>query len=199
MTIWRYLRRGGSVIPGLDMTAVQFPSLNLTRLLYISKIFTKQTAAISLTASSITRGRVGVIDLQRKWKIMRSGMRHEARGTYRASSVSASLCSNKFFKPTLLFMMAFKHLIHLVKWLNKSMRVMFSVFLFWFLTRAALCPIWNRFWSIRWAPTAPAKHYFRASVNSRFKQTCFSPLLPKSWTHSRLLFVKATLKLKQNE
>lgn len=27
-------------------------------------------------------------------------------------------------------------------------------------------------------------------------QTCFRPLLPKSWTHSRLLFVKATLRLK---
>ena len=30
----------------------------------------------------------------------------------RASRVRASLCSNMSFKPTLLFMMAFKHLIH---------------------------------------------------------------------------------------
>ena len=45
---------------------------------------TRQTAAISLTASSMTCGRFGVIDL--------------------ASSVRASLCSNMSFKPTLLFM-----------------------------------------------------------------------------------------------
>ena len=30
----------------------------------------------------------------------------------RASRVRASLCSNMSFRPTLLFMMAFKHLIH---------------------------------------------------------------------------------------
>ena len=53
---------------------------------------TRHTAAISLTASSMTRGTVGVMDL--------------------ASRVSASLWSNRFRSPTLLFMIAFRHLMH---------------------------------------------------------------------------------------
>ena len=53
---------------------------------------TKQTAAISLTASSMTRGTVGEMDLARR--------------------VSASLWSNRFLSPILLFMIAFRHLIH---------------------------------------------------------------------------------------
>lgn len=53
---------------------------------------TKQIPAISLTASTITAGRDGTKE--------------------RARSVSASRCSNSFFKPTLLLEMAFRQRMH---------------------------------------------------------------------------------------
>ena len=53
---------------------------------------TKQTAAMSLTASSMTKGTVGEMDLAR--------------------SVKASLWSKRFLSPTLLFIIAFKHFMH---------------------------------------------------------------------------------------
>ena len=116
---------------------------------------TKQTAAISLTASSMTRGTVGEMDL--------------------ASRVSASLWSNRFLSPILLFMIAFRHLIHSSCTLSH-------------LESLKISDVYNQSNSIKESVSYFLKHSF-----STFS-TCFSPLLPNSWTQSRLLLVSATLR-----
>ena len=69
---------------------------------------TRHTAAISFTASRDTWGWVGSIDLD-KFSFYIFNFKTII---YLASKMRASLWLKRFWSPTLLFMIAFRHLIH---------------------------------------------------------------------------------------
>ena len=103
-----------------------------------------------------------------------------------AINVSASLCSNMSFSPTLLFMIAFKHLMHSCCTLSHLLslkRIDYSRKYLWNINYTCIY--------IYIILIMLSQTYFRKHSFSK-ESTCFNPLAPNSWIHSSELFVSAT-------
>ena len=102
-----------------------------------------------------------------------------------AINVSASLCSNISFSPTLLFMIAFKHLMHSCCTLSHLLSLKMINYSWKYQWNTNFICI-NIFLLIMLLQTYFRKHSFSK------ERTCFNPLAPNSWIHSSELFVSAT-------